>query len=72
MSIEDLGHIEEHTERTVHTLSFYISGVKYCMSASGVSMVELKKMLNNSIESYNKFNPNGNAEHWANNKLNLN
>ena len=72
MSIEDLGHIEEHTDKTVLTLSFYISGVKYCMSASGVSMSYLKQMLNNSINSYNKFYPSGNAEHWANNKLNLN
>jgi hypothetical protein len=72
MSIQDLGHIEEHTEGTVHTLYFYVSGIKYCMSASGVSMPYLKQMLNNSINSYNKFYPSGNAEDWAKNKLNLN
>jgi hypothetical protein len=72
MSIEDLGHIEEHTEGTVHTLSFYVSGIKYFASADGISMVQLKQMFINSINSYNKFNPNGNAEHWAKNKLNLN
>jgi hypothetical protein len=72
MSIQDLGHIEESTEETVHALSFYVSGVKYCMSASGISMTQLRQMLNKSIDSYNKFNPNGSVEHWAKNKLNLN
>jgi hypothetical protein len=72
MSIQDLGHIEEITEGTVHTLSFYVSGVQYCMSASGISMAQLKQMLNNSINSYNKFNANGSAEDWVKNKLNLN
>jgi hypothetical protein len=72
MNIQDLGHIEESTKGTVHTLSFYVSGVQYCMSASGISMAQLKQMLNKSIDSYNKFNPNGSAEGWVKNKLNLN